>query len=55
LDNRAIDIANALFNHEESRHFSFDTEVIAAPETWLDRQPSEFFYEWLAKVRVWSL
>ena len=33
------------------RHFSSDAEVIAAAETWLDRQPSEFF-EWLAKVRA---
>jgi len=33
------------------RHFSPDAEVIAAAETWLDRQPSEFF-EWLAKVRA---
>jgi len=29
--------------------------VIAAAETWLDGQPSEFFFEWLAKVRVWLL
>jgi len=27
----------------ESRHFSSDAEVIAAAETWLDGQPSEFF------------
>ena len=40
----------------KSRHFSSDVEVIAAAETWLDRQPSDFFFfEWLAKVRVWSL
>ena len=25
-------------------HFSFDAEVIAATETWLDRQPSDFFF-----------
>jgi hypothetical protein len=25
-------------------HFSSDTEVIAASETWLDGQPSEFFW-----------
>jgi len=31
-------------------------EVIAAAETWLDGQPSEFFLGGcLAKVRVWSL
>jgi len=38
----------------KGRHFSFDAEVIAAAETWLDGQLSEFF-EWLTKVRVWSL
>ena len=34
------------------RHFSSDAEVIAASETWLDGQTSEFFIEWLAKVRA---
>jgi len=34
------------------RHFSSDAEVIATAETWLDEQPSEFFFEWLAKVRA---
>jgi len=38
----------------KGRHFLSDMEVIAAAETWLDGQPSEFF-EWLAKFRVWSL
>ena len=33
----------------KGRHFSSDAEVIAAAETWLDAQISEFF-EWLAKV-----
>ena len=28
----------------KSRHFSSDAEVIAAAETWLDGQPSEFFF-----------
>jgi len=28
----------------KGRHFSSDTEVIAASETWLDGQPSEFFF-----------
>jgi len=38
------------------RHFSSDAEVIAAVETWLDGQHSDFFsFEWLAKVRVSSL
>jgi len=36
-------------------HFSSDAEVIAAADTWLDGQTSDFFFEWLAKVRVWSL
>jgi len=37
-------------------HFSSNVKVIADAETWLDGQPSEFFFfEWLAKVRVWSL
>jgi len=34
-------------------HFSSDMEFITAAETWLDGQPSEFFFfEWLAKVRA---
>jgi len=36
-------------------HFSSDAEVVAAAETWLDGQPSKFFFEWLVKVRIWSL
>jgi len=36
----------------KGRHFSFDAEVIAAAETWLDGQPSDFFFEWLTKVRA---
>ena len=28
----------------KGRHFSSDTEVIAAAETWLDRQHSVFFF-----------
>ena len=28
----------------KDRHFSSDAEVIAAAETWLDGQPSEFFF-----------
>ena len=36
----------------KGRHFSSDEEVIAAAETWLDRQPSDFFSEYLAKVRA---
>jgi len=33
-------------------HFLSDTEVIAAVETWLDKQPSDFLFKWLAKVRA---
>jgi len=36
----------------KSRHFSSDAEVIAAAETWLDGQGSDFFFAWLAKVRA---
>ena len=37
----------------KGRHFSSDAEVIAAAETWLDGQLSEFFFfDWLAKVRA---
>jgi hypothetical protein len=32
------------------RHFSSDTEVIAALETWLDGQPSEFFLSGLQQL-----
>ena len=35
----------------KGRHFSSDVEVIAAAETWLDGQTSDFF-ECLAKVRA---
>ena len=31
-------------------HFSSDTEIIGAAETWLDRQPSEFFLSDLKKL-----
>jgi len=35
----------------KGRHFSSDAEVIAAAETWLDGQNSEFFFERLARVK----
>jgi len=35
----------------KGRHFSSNAEVTAAAETWLDGQLSDFFFEWLAKVR----
>jgi len=36
----------------KGHHFLSDVEVIVAAEIWLDGQPSEFFFEWLAKVRA---
>jgi len=33
----------------KGRHFSSDAEAIAAAETWLDGQPSEFFLSGLQK------
>jgi len=45
------DLFPGLKKQLKGRHFLSDTKVIAAAETWLDRQPSEFF-EWLAKVRA---
>jgi len=39
-------------NQLNGRHVSSDAEFIAAEETWLDGQPSEFFFfEWLTEVR----
>jgi len=34
----------------KGHHFLSDVEVIAAVETWLDRQPSEFFLSGLQKL-----
>ena len=36
----------------KSRHFSSKVEVIAATETRLDGQQTEYFFEWLANVRA---
>jgi hypothetical protein len=38
----------------KGRHFSSEAEVNAVTETWLDGQPSEFFFffKWFAKVRA---
>ena len=36
---------------DKGRHFSSDADVIAAVQTWFDGQLSEFFFEWLAKVK----
>jgi len=36
----------------KGRHFSSEAEVIAAAETWLYGQRSDFFFEWLVKVRA---
>jgi len=35
----------------KGRHFSSDMEINAAAETWLDRQPSEFPFSGLQKLR----
>jgi len=35
-------------------HFSSDTEVIAATETWLDGKTSEFFLSGLQKLEQWA-
>jgi len=37
------DLFPGLKKQLQCRHFSSDAEVIAAAETWLDGQPSEFF------------
>ena len=34
----------ARFQQLKDRNFSSDAEVIAAAETWLDGQPSDFFF-----------
>ena len=38
----------------KGHHFSSDAEVIAAAETWLDGQPSEFFLSGLQKLEQWD-
>jgi len=38
----------------KGRHFSSDADVIAAAETWLDGQPSEFFLSGLHKLEQWA-
>ena len=44
------DLFPGLKKQLKGRHFSSDTEVIVAAETWLDRQPSEFFLSVLQKL-----
>jgi hypothetical protein len=34
----------------KGHHFSSNGEVIAATETWLDRQPSDFFFSGLQRL-----
>jgi len=46
------DLFTRLKKQLKGRHFSSDAEVIAASETWLEGQPSDFFFAWLAKVRA---
>jgi len=38
----------------KGRHFLFNIEVIAAAETWLDGQPSEFFLSSLQELEQWA-
>ena len=38
----------------KGRHFSSDAEVIAAAATWLDGQPSEFFFSGFQKLEQWA-
>jgi histone-lysine N-methyltransferase SETMAR len=38
----------------KGRHFSSDAVVIAASETWLDRQPPEFVLSGLKKLEQWA-
>jgi len=38
----------------KGRHFSSDAEVIAATETWLDGQPSDFVLSGLQKLEQWA-
>jgi len=40
----------ALKKHLKGGHFLSDVEVIAAVETWLDGQSSEFFFNGLQKI-----
>ena len=38
----------------KGRHFSSYAEVIAATETWLERQSFEFFLSGLQKLKEWT-
>jgi histone-lysine N-methyltransferase SETMAR len=38
----------------KGRHFSSDTGVIAAAETWLSGQPSEYFLSGFRKLEQWA-
>ena len=44
------DLFPGLKKQLKGRHFSSDAEVIAAAETWLDGQPSDFFLSGLQKL-----
>jgi hypothetical protein len=41
-------------NNLKVRHFLSDEEVIAAAETWLDGQHSDFFLSALQKLEQWA-
>jgi len=38
----------------KGRHFSSDAEIIAAAETWLERQTSEYFLSGLQMLKQWA-
>ena len=45
---------HGLKNQFKGCNFSSDAEVITAAETWLDRQPSEFFLSGLQNLEQWA-
>ena len=47
------DLFPGLIKHLKGRRFSSDADVIAAADTWLDGQPSEFFLSGLQKLEQW--
>ena len=54
LDLALSDLFLGLKKQMKGHHFSYDVEVIAAVETWLDEQPSEFFLSGSQKLQQWA-
>jgi len=48
-------LAPSDYKQLNDRRFSSYASVIASAGTWLNGKLSDFFFEWLAKLRVWSL